>query len=560
MALLSAVILPLHTIKTLFSFTAYYFVLASFLLWLLLFILLYFHRIRELMKTYCAVLFLAVILTTTIFIIAPPRFKVLNDEPNLIGVSMMMFHEKKTAIPLHGYYLKHPSSEHGNQTSDYELHLDKRPVLYPLLVSFVHTLTGYSGYNGMVVNFLASIFILLFFYIQIRNYFPAAYSIAAILMMAASPIYVFYVTSSGFETINVLFIILMFILYKKCMDTGDSITIELFFLTIVLLFQCRYESKLFAIAILFLIPVIKHSKKFRFSFITCIIPILMLPSLWQQRIGTGASVKNQFENNTFDIASKAFSLDNLFANFPKNIFTLSGLDPNLGFTPVIFILSIAGLYLIIRGLLTGTLKKKNYQLYKILPLGLTTFLLLLLIISAYYWGDFTSQTTNRLALASLPFSVFTSVYCIYAATCRFKKLTPVFMILFSIFHLLYYWPVASQQKILNHITLHYEYNKSLGIILPRFENYKTLIICERPNLYIIHHYSAFSFDYANKNKEWISKMAQTYYDNVIIIQNVWQEKNIPHKFSTLDPLFTLKEITRFNKTNSTYVKISKLVR
>jgi dolichyl-phosphate-mannose-protein mannosyltransferase len=557
---MSALVLPVNMLEILFEHTAYYFIFISFFLWVLFFTRKYFNQFPELIKKYGAALILAVVLTSLIFVIAPPRFKILNDEPNMVGVSMMMFLEKKPALPLRGFYFKLPSEEFGNQTTAYELQIDKRPILYPFLISIVHSVAGYSGFNGMVVNFIASIFILLLFYIFVRKFFPAYLSFAAVLLMTASPIYIFCITSSSFETVNLLFIILTFVLFVKCLDTGDQQTVELFLLTLVLLFQCRYESKIFAISILFLLPAFKRNN-IQFSFITYIIPILLLPILWQKRICSGKFLINQFPDYTLDIAPTAFSVDNLLNNIPKNIYTLSGFDANFGFTPLVFILSIAGSYLIIRELVTGTLKKKSNKLYIIFPFGLITFLMLFFIISAYYWGDFFLAMTNRYALPLLPFLVFASIFCINTIVDRYKPISSVFIILFCVFHLIYYCPVASQQKVLNYyLTKQYEYNKSLDFILPRFENYKTLIIYERTNMYLIHQFSAVNFHYANNHIDWIKKAATKYYDHVITIQNVWHDKDIPHKYSTLDESFKLKEINRFNKTASTYVKISELVK
>jgi hypothetical protein len=42
---------------------------------------------------------------------APPKFKVLSDETNLIGVSMAMYQSKKASLPLKGFNLEYKKPE-----------------------------------------------------------------------------------------------------------------------------------------------------------------------------------------------------------------------------------------------------------------------------------------------------------------------------------------------------------------------------------------------------------------------------------------------------------------
>ncbi len=552
------VLLPLRTVKFLFKDIAYYFIFVSFFLWIYLFAVTYVDRLKQLMNKYRAVFLFASVLTVLIFIISPPRFKILNDEANLVGVSMMMYKDKKTAIPLEGYNFTQTSSAFDARADTYRLHIGKRPILYPFLTSLVHTITGYRAYNGIVVNFIMSLCILLVFYAFMLNFFPAPFPAISVLMLAGSPIYIFCVTSSGFETLNLFFVILTFLIFKKYADSGDCRTAELLFLTLVMLIQCRYESKLFVIAVLFLVPVLKQGSQGRFSFITFLIPILLIPCLWQHRVYSGMTEMVQLNNDFLVMPDSVFTVKMFISNIQKNIFALSGLDPNLGFTLVIFVLAVAGLYLIVKNSFFGAQRDSVLRFNTILLFGLTTFMLLLLIISTYHWGEFTSGLDNRLALVLLPYLVFASVYCVYAIARRFKQITPFFIVLFFTFHLLYFWPIGSQHILLNQLKLQYEYNEVLDYILPHYDNNQTLIICEQPNLYVIQNYSALQFSYANSHKKSILNKMKRYYDHIIVIQNFSYNKKGPCVKSKLDPQFLLEEVTRINMTDSTYIKISRL--
>ena len=65
-----------------------------------------------------------------------------------------------------------------------------------------------------------------------------------------------WVTSSGFETLNLFFIIYTIYLFNKVIATRNIQNTELLFLTLVLVSQCRYESAIFTLAFLFLLPML----------------------------------------------------------------------------------------------------------------------------------------------------------------------------------------------------------------------------------------------------------------------------------------------------------------
>ena len=114
--------------RLLFEFTGYYFVFVSFFLWLFYLIKLYYVKIKLMFLNHWGGLFLSVILVVLIFIIAPPRFKVLSDETNLVGISMAMYQSKKASLPLRGFNLEYRKPEYTSK-------IDKRPIFYSFLVS-----------------------------------------------------------------------------------------------------------------------------------------------------------------------------------------------------------------------------------------------------------------------------------------------------------------------------------------------------------------------------------------------------------------------------------------
>ena len=134
----------------LFEYTGYYFILVSFFLWLIYLFRLYLTKLKSILLEHWSGLLFSTIIMVLIFCIAPPRFKVLSDETNLVGISMAMYQSKKASLPLRGYNVDYREPEYFSK-------IDKRPIFYPFLISVVHTLRGYSAYNGFIVNFFCGI-------------------------------------------------------------------------------------------------------------------------------------------------------------------------------------------------------------------------------------------------------------------------------------------------------------------------------------------------------------------------------------------------------------------
>jgi len=187
-SLMVAVFTPTESVSYIHENFGYHLIFVSFFLWLAYLIKLYFDKLKAIFLNHYGALLLSAVLVGLIFCMAPPRFKVLADETNLIGISMDMHQSKLATLPIKGINLDY-------QEPDYHRIIDKRPLLYPLLVSFVHSLRGYSAYNGFVLNFFLGIGVLFGFYFFVSDHFSRFYAYLSILLVASTPLFVIWVTS-----------------------------------------------------------------------------------------------------------------------------------------------------------------------------------------------------------------------------------------------------------------------------------------------------------------------------------------------------------------------------
>jgi hypothetical protein len=554
-SLLAAVLTPKHLVSFLHEHFAYYFIFVSFFLWLTYLSKLYFKQLKSIFLNHYGGLLLSTILIGLIFCIAPPKFKVLSDETNLIGISMDMHQSKKATLPIKGFNLDY-------RPPDYTRIIDKRPLLYPLLVSFVHSLRGYSAYNGFVLNFLLGIGVLFVFYLLVCDHFSRFYAYLGILMVASTPLFVIWVTSSGFETLNLFFIVFTLFLFSRVLAGKNIQNAELLFLTLVLLAQCRYESAVFTVAVLFLLPMFLNKEAIsKLSIITYITPVLFIPVVWLPRLYAGLPDINRVNEALIQAPSlyEAFSFSNLAANSPKNLVAFLGLDPYLGFTPVISALSVAGVYLLTKKLITDY-QNQSARYKTMWAFGAVTFGLLYFIQFSFYRGDLTIFTQNRFAMTYLPFMVIPAIFFVHEILNNSKTDLKIVVVIFFVLHLLYFWPYGSQQRHTNVGLFPYEYNKTLQLLKDQFNsNSNLLVISDRPNVYLIQFKGAVDYEFANQNPDAILNRYLREFDHVIVLQRFSYQTHTPLSANRLSNFYRLKELRRINLTREIYLKIFEII-
>jgi len=554
-SLLAAVLTPKHLVSFLHEHFGYYFIFASFFLWLTYLSKLCFKQLKSIFLNHYGGLLLSTILIGLIFCIAPPKFKVLSDETNLIGISMDMHQSKKATLPIKGFNLDY-------RLPDYTRIIDKRPLLYPLLVSFVHSLRGYSAYNGFVLNFLLGIGVLFVFYLLVCDHFSRFYAYLGILMVASTPLFVIWVTSSGFETLNLFFIVFTLFLFSRVLAGKNIQNAELLFLTLVLLAQCRYESAVFTVAVLFLLPMFLNKEAIsKLSIITYITPVLFIPVVWLPRLYAGLPDINRVNEALIQAPSlyDAFSFSNLAANSPKNLVALLGLDPYLGFTPVISALSVAGVYLLTKKLITDY-QNKSARYKTMWGFGAVTFGLLYFIQFSFYRGDLTIFTQNRFAMTYLPFMVIPAIFFVHEILNNSKTAPKIVVVIFFVLHLVYFWPYGSQQRHTNVGLFPYEYNKTLQLLKDQFNsNSNLLVISDRPNVYLVQFKGAVDYEFANQNPDAILNRYLREFDHVIVLQRFSYQTHTPLNANRLSNSYRLKELRRINLTREIYLKIFEII-
>lgn len=549
-AITAGFFIPVSLLKPAFHYTGYYFMLAGFTVWGALLLYAFKNQFLHRFKTHFPAFLLAIALMALIFHMSPPKIKILADEINLVSVSMAMHQNKTASMPLQGLAV-------GYYPFDYDQSIDQRPLFYPFALSIIHAIFGYSAFNGFIVNFLSGAGTLFVLYLLFFNMFSRFYGIIAIIVTASFPIFGFWSTSSGFETINLFFIVFVLFSLFLFLKHRDTKYAELVLFSLILLANCRYESILFFFCLIFLAPCFLNKgiiQKYRWP--AFLIPLFFLPLAWQrQLIFFNPSI---WQAGGVKTPENPFGLENFFNNFSQNLFSLTGFDADFGFVFFIFALAVAGTYLAVKKwfLDSNSIGATNKAFGVYLFLSGT---LLFILYNSFYWGQFTTDIDNRLALSFLPFVVIPAVYSMYQIPYFKSQPAKNITIFLLLAQLLYYWPIAARHFLLEQNNFTYINDRITRYLYANHDlkNQKLLLISDRANFYVIHGIGSINFKKAIQDQQKICYLADVYYDQILVIQKCNPATGKVFPADQLEKTgFTIKPLARINISPKYYFRIS----
>jgi hypothetical protein len=128
------------------------------------------------------------------------------------------------------------------------------------------------------------------FYGLLQRWFSQWLSVVGMLLLAAFPLFVLWVTSGGFEIVNLLFSLIAFLLLDTLLVTGEARVIERLGLTLVLLSQLRYESVAITLGVgIAAISAMRYIELSKLTYRSVLLPLLFLPVAWQRLVNLNNS-------------------------------------------------------------------------------------------------------------------------------------------------------------------------------------------------------------------------------------------------------------------------------
>ncbi|MFP4156383.1 MAG: hypothetical protein ACLFU4_02090 [Opitutales bacterium] len=328
----------------------------------------------------------------------PIDFKTVMDEHTLASTSKQLHESRKveaitrympinqTLVPLRGF-------------------VDKRPILYPFLVSVVHDLTGYRPLNGVYLNTLLTPVLLFLLYYMVLGFSNWKAATATVALFVSLPLLSYMCAGGGLEPVNLLFLVLTCFLGGLYLEKPNADRLGAFALSGILLAQCRYESVIFILIVGAIIvwPWL-HQRRMRLYMPLLICPPLLIPYLWQNRV---FQVKSRFwQIDELGNAEKPFGAEYMYDNFGRAVgffFDFSLEVPNS------WLLSVLGLLALLLFGVSMAGKLRSFPLcaprLQAVILFLAGLFILFILLLSYAW-DFDAKVIRRLSLPlHLPLAV-----------------------------------------------------------------------------------------------------------------------------------------------------------
>ncbi len=534
--------------EPLFIHTAYYFLLVAVACWAGTYLIcargLTGGTVVTWAKDNKAGILIALAVTVITALAVHPALRVLSDEANLLGTSKNFFFSKTATFTTTGKY-------YYDNFWDAAVVIDRRPPLFPFMVSLVHILRGYSYTNPFVLNILVLPIFVLVSYRLAKSLGGETFGVAAALLVASHPITLISVRSGGFDFFAAFFTLLVIKSFLDHCRAPSAGHLAVLWMNLCLFTEIRYESGLFlppVVALLLIARLVKLEYLRPYRFIYALSPAFLLPRIWQAILR--GNVPEQ------DPGTVTFSAKNFLTNardYFEPIFTPFNYHNPHG--ALILGLGVIGcglaIYWMVKRLGPRGRPMAEAQ-FSVMVVG--WMVMQLFIVFTYFWGRSQHPAAARLIIAIDTFFSFPAAWALTVLLRHFKPAV-TWVVCAGLFAI--YLPVASQYRILNELTLTREAATTWRFFASLHEK-RILIITDRPGLYTIMNYGAVDFDNAKQDPNVLAGLKRHLYYDIYLVQQIDLATNKPLPQFALWPKQARTPVLEFQNDANASVRISRL--
>ena len=534
--------------QSLFVQTTYYFMLVTVLCW----VGTYLHAARNIrqetvvawLKENWPGLAVAFAISFIAWLAIDPALRVLSDEANLVGTSKNLFASKSATFTVSGknYY---------DTYWDIDVAIDRRPTLFPFLVSLVHVVLGYTYRNVFVFNLMVLPVFVLVSYRLAKSLGGETFAVVAALLVAAHPITLISVRSGGFDFFSVFIALLVIKSLLDYTHESSPAKLAILWMNLCVFAEVRYETALFMVPLVVLLLVFKMAAKSTlrpYAFIYALTPAYLLPRIWQ-----GVLRGNVPEQ---DPGTITFSLENFISNgieYFKPI--LSPFRSYPAHSAVVIALGVVGCIAWLRWIhgrvLAGDWKAPRLRFAIFVAVWM---LLQAIIVFTYTWGRAQYPSAARLVIAVDTFFSFAAAWGLSQSLRRFR---PFVSVLVAAAILAIHVPLAAQHRMMNKLTQTRE-NATTWRFFENLHEKRILIVTDRPNLFTIMDYGAMNFETARRDPYLFTAFARHLFYDIYVIQQFKLSTNEPLPGFELWPTRKLETMLEFQNDANVLVRISRL--
>ena len=398
--------------------------------------------------------------------------------------------------------------------------IDRRPSLFPFLVSLIHVLRGYSYTNVFLFNLLVMPVFVLVSYRLAKSLGNETVGIVAALLVAAHPITLISMRSGGFDFLAAFFSVLVIKSFLDHTRAPSAGTLAVLWMNLCMFVEIRYETGLFlppVVVVLLLFGLVKWSYIRPYRLLYALTPAFFLPRIWQAILR--GNVPEQ------DAGAIAFSFGHFIEN-ARDYFKpiLNPFEFHPPHSAIVIGVGVVGSLLWLRWL-DGRIRSRDWKTpkFQFATMVAVWMLVQLVIVFSYVWGRPQHPAASRLVIAIDTFFSFPAAWLLTVALRRFRPfvVTIIAAALFAV-----YVPVASEYRILNELTLTREAATTWRFFESLHEN-RIMVITDRPGLYTIMNYGATDFESAKADPSFLPSLDRRLFFDMYLVQQIDLTTNRP---------------------------------
>lgn len=494
--------------------------------------------------------------SSAVLLAVKPAYRVLADEANLIGVSKNLFTQRTANFAVTGkWYFENYWNL--NQPTD------RRPSLYPFLVSLLHTLRGYHAENGFHTN--ALIFILFVFtsYRLAKSLGGEVFGVAAAILVATNPNTVVAARSAGFDLLSVCLLLMVVQSFHSYAEQPSPRALALLALNLCLLLHVRVEGMgLVAVCLvmLFWFRVFRPSHVWGYGLVYSLIPVFLVVRYWQA-VAKAHDSEQPLSSSMFGRVHFVHNVRD-YVQILKHPFDVQG--PH---SPLLLALGAAGCVLILVRLVARararTLPQHEIQLAWFVAALVAAEIVLTF---AYSAGLPLQPASARLFIWIDTFFAFASAWLLtflgervglLRETLRDWSGSAVTVLACAALFVLHL-PVAQEARFVNALILTREAAQTWRFFEGLKDN-RILILTDRPGLYTIMNYGALDISVATSNRQCLYELSRHLYKDIYLIQEMDLESKKPLAGFSAWSDVTLQTVDEFQNSESSSVRIARVV-
>ena len=430
--------------------------------------------------------------------------------------------------------------------------MDRRPALFPFLVSLIHAVRGYSYTNAFHLN---AIVIFLFVFVAYRlakSLGGEVFGILAGAFVLAHPIALLSARSAGFDVMAGFFGL---VCVKHFLDYSREPTanrLALLWLNLCMLAHIRYEgaaSLAASFAVLFALRMVKWEQVKPYIFVYAFTPIFLLPRIWQTIL--------KADDSEQPLNATLFGWKHLSGN-SRDYFgvLLKPFDFSRPHSPLLLALGLVGCLVVMRSLWKlahereRKVAKERFAVFAIVWVGVMAA-----IFFPYFWGKPFHPASARLFV---PFDAFIALMAAWLVALLCGR-APLWLVsLVAAAALFLHVPVAAEGRLINELTLTRQAAQTWRYFA-QLHDKNIMVVTDRPGLFTVMDYGAADLSVAKQGGDLLYELSRHLYRDMYVIQEIDLTTKKPLPDFEIWPERQKETVLEFQNAENTTVRIARIV-